>query len=150
MIVTTFSPEGYQYYGKRFIESYRKHCSEELVIYVEDDLKLDGIETRNLFDVPGCREFLEIVKDYKPDIYRNDVNKFCRKVFAMTDGHSGVMTFLGADTYFLKDMPEGFFEGLVGDNYIAYLGRKRLHSETDFISFNTNHSINNTFMTLFL
>jgi len=153
MIVTTFSPAGYEQYGKRFIETYKEHCSYPLVVYVEDDLKIDGVEVRNLFDVPGCSQFLELIKDYKPDSYRNDVNKFCRKVFAMTDaasGFDGVMTFLGADTVFLKDIPEEFFENLVGNSYLAYLGRKQLHSETDYITFNTRHSMNRLFMILFI
>ena len=43
MIVTTFSPKGYEQYGKRFIETYKEFCDLPLVVYVEDDLKIKGI-----------------------------------------------------------------------------------------------------------
>lgn len=153
MIVTTFSPKGYEQYGKRFIETYKEFCDYPLVVYVEDDLKIEGVEVRNLFDVPKCTKFLEIVKNYKPNHYRRDVNKFCRKVFAMTDAglsYKGKMAFIGADTVFHKKIPNDFLATLLEDKYIAYLGRTKLHSETDFIAFNTEHQVNDLFMRLFI
>ena len=152
MIVTTFSPEGYELYGKRFIETYKKHCKEELVVYVEDDLEIEGVEVRNLYRVPGCIAFLNRVRDYKPDHYRRDVNKFSRKVFAITDAmsHKGKVVFIGADTIFHKDIPEGFFDSLLDDVYLAYLGRKTTHSETDFLAFDTTHSISEQFRFMFI
>jgi len=153
MIVTTFSPQGYEQYGKRFIETYKKYCNLPLVIYVEDDLKIEGVDVRNLYEVPNCIPFLQSVKNYKPDHYRRDVNKFSRKVFAITDAgltHKGKFAFIGADTYFQKIIPNDFLDKLLGDKYIAYLGRSKLHSETDFIAFNTEDKFNPLFMGLFV
>lgn len=160
MIVTTFSPKGYEQYGKRFIETYKEFCDFPLVVYVEDDLKIKGIDVRSLYDVPGCSRFLEVIKDFDFDRYskerngyRMNVNKFCRKVFAMTDAgltHKGKFAFIGADTIFHKKIPDGLLDDLIQDKYIAYLGRKKFHSETDFIAFDTNHPANNLFMKLFI
>jgi len=153
MIVTTFSPEGYEQYGKRFIDTYKDFCGLPLIVYVEDNLKIEGVDVRSLFDIPNCSRFLDIVKDYKPDNYRRNVNKFCRKVFAMTDvglGFKGKMAFIGADTVFHKNIPDTFLDDILKDKYLAYLGRTKLHSETDFIAFNTEHVVNNLFMRLFV
>jgi len=153
MIVTTFSPTGYIQYGRKFIETYKEFCKEPLVVYVEDDLEIEGVEVRSLYDIPGCVPFLKQVKQYKPDHYRRDVNKFSRKVFAICDAlerYEGAVTFLGADTVFLKDMPEDFFANLVDGHDLAYLGRSKFHSETDFISFNTKSSVIKAFRKLFL
>jgi len=150
MIITTFSPAGYAQYGWKFIETYKEFCNLPLVVYVEDDLKIEGVDVRNLFEVPGCRDFLEIVKGVKANHYRNDVNKFCRKVFAMTDSHRGKYAFIGADTVFHKKIPHDFLDSILDGVYIAYLGRKKLHSETDFIAFNGNHKIHNLFQSMFI
>ena len=160
MIVTTFSPEGYQQYGKQFIGTYKKYCEIPLIVYVEDDLviDIDRVETRSLYDVPGCARFLEVIKDFKPNLnqvngYRMNVNKFCRKVFAMTDvglNYKGRFAFIGADTIFHKKIPEDFLDYLIQGKYMAYLGRKQLHSETDFIAFDAGHPANQLFMKLFI
>ena len=160
MIVTTFSPAGYEQYGKRFIETYKEFCNMPLVVYVEDDLDIDGVEVRNLFDVPGCSQFIEIVKNFDmtkyrnmPNSYRMNVNKFCRKVFAMTDvglTHKGKFAFIGADTIFHKKVPDTLIEDMLENVYMAYLGRRNFHSETDFIAFDTEHPVNRLFMKLFI
>jgi len=153
MIVTTFSPEGYEKYGKRFVETYKQHCDMPLVIYVEDDLKIDGVDTRNLFDVPGCDEFLEKVAGHKPNSYREDVNKFSRKVFAMTNvglTYNDRFAFIGADTVFHSDIPDNFFDVVLKNKYLGYLGRTQMHSETDFIAFDCSKVINSLFMSLFI
>jgi len=153
MIVTTFSPDGYIQYGKKFIETYKKYCKYPLIVYVEDDLKIEGVEVRQLYDVPGCREFLSRISNYKPDHYRRDVNKFSRKVFAICDAmkrYNGSMAFVGADTVFQKDIPDSFLDDMLEDVYLAYLGRSNYHSETDFIAFDTTHQVNHLFRELFL
>jgi hypothetical protein len=158
LIVTTFSPKGYKQYGKRFIETYKQFCDYPLIVYVEDDLKIEGVDVRSLYDIPGCSMFLDVIKDFKPNMnvangYRMNVDKFCRKVFAMTDiglTYKGKFAFIGADTTFHKKVPNGLLDTLIEDKYMAYLGRKKVHSETDFIAFNTEHSINQLFMKLFI
>jgi hypothetical protein len=151
MIVTTWSPQGYEQYGRRFIETY--DSPYPLVVYVEDDKDIEGVETRSLYDIPGCTEFLKAVEHYKPNHYRRDVNKFSRKVFAITDAarhFSGKMAFIGGDTVFYKPFEPDFLDNILDGYYLAYLGRDGYHSETDFLAFNTEHKINDLFMKLFL
>lgn len=150
MIITTWSPEGYEQYGKGFIDTY---CSDyPLVVYVEDDKDIPGVETRSLYDIGGCVQFLEKVKHYRPNHYRRDVNKFSRKVFAITDAamkHNGKLAFIGGDTVFHKPFEKDFLDKIIGDAYLAYLGRDHYHSETDFLAFNTQHGVNILFMRMF-
>jgi hypothetical protein len=150
MIVSTWSPKGYEQYGKRFIDTY---CSpQKLVVYVEDDKEIEGVETRSLYDIPGCVQFLVRTKHYQPTHYRKDVNKFSRKVFAITDAASrykGRMAFIGGDTVFHKPFEYDFLDTILHGVYLAFLGRDGYHSETDFIAFDTIHPANRVFMDLF-
>jgi len=151
MIVTTWSPDGYEQYGRRFIETYNSDFP--LVVYVEDDKEVNGAETRSLYDIPGCIQFLEAVKHYTPDHYRRDVNKFSRKVFAITHAamnHNGDMAFIGGDTVFHKPFEDDFLRNILDCFYLAYLGRDGYHSETDFLAFDTTHSMNAFFMKMFV
>lgn len=149
MIVTSFSPKGYEQYGKRFVETYNKYCNYPLRIYTEEPI---DIETKNLFEIPGCSEFLERVKNYKPNHYRNDVSKFCRKMFALYDAsqYKGKIAWVDADIIFKKQVSDNFLDKILQDVYVAYLGRKKTHSETGFVALDTSHKLHDLFMTLYI
>ncbi len=154
MIVTSFSKAGYEQYGRRFLESYRKHCNLPLVIYTEDPI---DIETEPLWGIPGCATFVDIVsrETTRPvtNGYRFNTSKFCRKVFVINHVAStfkGKFAWLDADTVLHKDIPDDFLDTLLEGVYLAYLGRDCLHSETGFIAFDTTHEMNFLFQLLFL
>jgi len=166
MIVTSFSKKGYEQYGKRFLESYRKNCDIPLVVYTEDWIDEDWFDQRNLFDINGIKEFLVRTKDldghqgnhYK---YYLNVNKFCRKVFAITDfqkDYKGKFAWLDADTYFKKKLPSGFLDQALPEGYMAILDRVYTtskegcngHPECGFMVFDTNHVQNHIFMAMYI
>jgi hypothetical protein len=154
LIVTSFSKEGYEQYGRKFVESYRKYCPYPLVIYSEDDL---GIGEESLWDIPGCKPFVDLVANETTrniqNGYRFNTHKFCRKVFAtnhIASTFKGQFAWLDADTVFHADMPENFLNDILTDCYLAYLGRKVLHSETGFMAFDTEHNMNSLFQLLYL
>ena len=155
MIVTSFSASGYEEYGKRFLESYVKHCNIPLTIFTEEPIS--GLTTKSLWDIQGCQQFVELVshETTKPirNGYRFNTNKFCRKVFALhqvATSYQGNIAWLDADTVLHRDIPDDFLETLLEDVYVAYLGRENYHSETGFVALDTTHKVNQLFQFLYL
>lgn len=166
MIVTSFSDDGYRLYGKKFLESYKENCDIPLVVYTENQLNPDWFEERSLFAIPGMTDFLEKVKGFdghQGNHYKYYLNvfKFCRKVFAIHDVQKkfkGKFAWLDADTYFKQKLPDDFLDQALPDRYMAILDRVFTttkegcngHPECGFMVFDTNHAVNNTFMSLYL
>ena len=155
MIVTSFSPSGYEEYGKRFLESYAKHCRLPLMIFTEEPIP--KLETESLWDIPGCKQFVDYVshETTKPvrNGYRFNTHKFCRKVFAINSvakTYKKPFAWLDADTVFHKDLPEDFLGTVLDGVYLAYLGRDKFHSETGFIAFDPTKKVHDLFHFLFL
>ena len=155
MIVTSFSPAGYEEYGKRFLESYAKHCNLPLTIFTEEPIP--KLETESLWDIPGCKQFVDHVshETTKPirNGYRFNTHKFCRKVFALhqiATTYEGNIAWLDADTVIEKDIPDDFLDTLLEGVYLAYLGRDKFHSETGFVAIDTTHKMNQLFQFLYL
>lgn len=82
---------------------------------------------------PGWRE-----KDRRIGYsWRFDAAKFALQLFVpeaaakhLPDGE--ILVWFDADVLTHRDVPEGFIEGLIGDNDICYLGREPKHSEIGF------------------
>ena len=150
-VVTSFSKEGYQLYGRVCLESFVKHWPCEIVVFYETqpNFSHEKIEYRDLFDIEGIRPFLEHlnsvdgadgVLDGHYD-YRFDASRFCRKVFAVDSvfDEDDIVFWLDADTVTFKEIPEDFLKDLVKNDPFCYLGRSNFCSETGFVGFNTKH-----------
>ena len=96
MFVTSFSQDGYKLYGEKFLLSFLAHSDESITVYYEDvppPLTDERIIYKNLFDVPGCLQFLEVclrVPAFKGEVngkvnYRYNIFRFSRKSFAQID-----------------------------------------------------------------
>lgn len=161
MIVTSFGPDGYVGYGKRFIRTFLENVSDEkLVIYYEEkptDLEVhERIEWRDLYSVEGIAETLTTFQNCddifqglraegnkKAYDYRYDAFRFCRKVFAICDAvlscdnEQEPIAWIDADVIFHSPVPNNFLESLiVNDEAIVYLGRDWFYSECGFVLFN--------------
>lgn len=157
-IVTAFNRNGYEQYGKRFLESYKKtpYC---LTVFTEGmfDILSPGYQQDQL-GIPGLREFLERHKDNdqvkgKASVdrwndkerkagysYRFDAYKFCKMVYTMwyaaEQQKNGLMMWLDGDSVIRKPLPNDFFEQFLLDGYdYCYLGREPKHTETGFLIF---------------
>ena len=158
-VVTGFTPEGYEEYGREFIETFENFWprSIHLVVYTWEPTKLSRGE-----DLPipwECVRFLdkhaendaargrvyrtgmrwkakEIEQGYS---FRYDAWKFSQMAFYTRDAmryvEDGVLVWMDADVVTFKQVPEGFVESLLGDAVVAYLGRRGTHSETGFVAF---------------
>jgi hypothetical protein len=156
-VVTGFSPAGFSEYGARFLESFHRHWPRDvrLLVYTEEPMQFVRGECRLIWDIPGCRQFIE---RYTGDVekvglkpngrwkpkerqagysYRFDAVKFCRQGFipwhAAQLVREGLLCWLDADVVTFRDVPGGFIEGLLPDDCdLAYLGRGAKHSEIGF------------------
>jgi hypothetical protein len=129
-VVTSLSREGYDTYGKRFLETYHRHWKLPLVVYSEDDLP---IPYRPLDDPDHLR--FRANPDASQD-YRFQAVRFSHKVFAILDAaqDGGRIVWLDADVVTFKDVPEKFIADLLPKGkHIAYLGRTHMHSECGFV-----------------
>lgn len=164
-IVTSYSPAGYDLYGRRFMEAFDRYFPREtgLVVYTEgggpyaDIPWRNGLVGRDLRDLPNFQKFharhkdsaLACGRDPAPTwkikdledgyCYRFDAMKFCRKVFAVADAatriRDGLLVWLDADSFAHAPVPENFFANLIGNDDVAYLGRDGTHSECGFLAF---------------
>lgn len=150
LTITSFSPKGYEQYGRKCLETYVKFWPCPILVWYEEkpDFEHPLVEYRSLFEDP-LRKFLnrlENMADTDGFIngrynYNFDAKKFCRKVFAQEASFhlDDKIFWLDADTVTLKPIPASFLAGLVESFPLAYLGRRNSYTETGFLGFNTRH-----------
>lgn len=160
--VTGFSAEGYQEYGWRLLDSFKKFGKgSELVVYshdIEEQLR-PWVRQREQNEIPGLMEFLEKYGRY-PEVrgrknyekrwkqkeitsgysFRFDAYKFCRMVFTMHHAahhcEAEFMVWLDGDTVVRKEIPDDLVaKALPDDSAYAYLGRPAKYTETGFLVF---------------
>lgn len=153
-IVTSFGPDGYQQYGKAFLESYVKYCDAPLTVYFETHqphFSHPLVTFKDLFSIPRSREFLDAVGRLPAfggvingeRNYRFDVAKFSRKVFAQWDaarGHTGKLFWFDADVEFAAPLPSQRLEQMLAGVFMVYMGRSNTHSCASFIGWDNQHA----------
>lgn len=135
-IVTSMSLNGYEKYGKRFLET-AHHWPYPVTVYSEDELPVP----HRPFTDPAHRRFVQSpVADPLTD-YRFQAKRFSYKVFAILDAakEGGRLIWLDADTVAFKDVPTQFLDDLLQDTWIAYLGRQHMHSECGFVMYDCDN-----------
>jgi len=157
--VTSFGPDGFELYGRRFLESYVEHVGVPIDVYVEDDSVYTEhhlVTYRNLYRVPGCMKFLRLADfpaahglawDDGKRNYRFDCFRFSRKCFAQMDAVTrtqGYVFWIDADVEFVDTFtpPTGF-------PFMAYLGRPEWHSCASFVGWDTRHPVSNQFFKVY-
>lgn len=152
-VVSSFSPDGYELYGRRFLESYVKHCDVPLIVYYEakiPDFSHPLIHFKDLYSIPTCREFLEIMAKLpvfsgiinNQRDFRYDVARFSRKVFAQWDaaqGDNGKLFWIDADVEFESRLPRVLLEKTLDGVFMAYLGRSLLYPCSSFVGWDNSH-----------
>ena len=141
-IVTSFSREGYEQYGKRFLES-AGNLPYRVTVYSEDDLPIP----HKKLDDPAHLAFLERCEPDPPD-YRFQARRFSYKTFAVLAAKGrGRLIWLDADVKVFAKVPKDFLDGLLPKGmYTAYLGRERMHSECGFVIYDRDHQAHEKFM----
>lgn len=151
---TSFSEEGYEVYGRRFIESYLANCDKPLAVFYEgrkpdirDDqiryVKLDADADLDAFlkayDVPMAHGIVGKKDGKWVADYRFQAIKFAKKVFALTTFAENVdwWVWIDADVVFEKPLDGAFWSTVCPpDKLMSYLGRKDWgHSECGFVAY---------------
>jgi len=147
--VSSFSPDGFEKYGKKFIESFDSD-NIKLFIGIEDDVSVYPIK-KNVFYFKISKELQEFLKSQllnTPDFFKNDyrfqASKFCQKVLAINNENlpqDGYRVWIDADVLFLQKVDQQSILPIIDGYDVSYLGRSSWHhSETGFISFSLNEN----------
>lgn len=145
--ITSFSDEGYQIYGKDFLESWARYVSIPLTVYCEGTA-YNGVECRNLWEVPGCVEFVAAANGTED--YRFNAKKFARKAYAQMDALSegGIVCWFDADIEFTAPLDETFIEAKRGP-YLSYMAREHFYPCSSFVCWDTDHQDHPKFMAVY-
>lgn len=148
-VVTTFSPKGYEVYGRRMVETFVANWPKDVWLHVfyEGEKPADADERAIWHSLDADQDrakFLEVHKD--PPMgpnewdYRQNIATYSHKVFAMTGAprDCDYLLWLDADSETIAKVQEEFLPKIVSDRHVAtYLGRPWWrHSETGYIAFN--------------
>lgn len=143
---TSFSPKGYEVYGKKFLETFLEYWPIEIAVFYEG--QKPGIRDSRVFyyDLLEDDEFTEFQSEYgyfHGKDYRLMATKFSPKVFAKTSPlrpKCDWWIWVDADVVTFKKIDERFFQETCPAGFTgSYLGRTTWHhSETGFVSYNLN------------
>lgn len=133
-------------YVKEFLSSYHEYWDAPISVYTETDgvfgqvAKGDWIH-ENLMRDPELQTFLETAPPIECPDYRYAVNRFCRKVFAITNPQNfdcDWLIWLDADTVTKKKVDDEFLSRVCPNGFTgSYLGRSEWHhSECGFVGYN--------------
>jgi len=134
--ITSWSPEGYEVYGKRFLETWLEFVDIPLTVYVEDKSVLE-VPTKNLWAIPGCVEFVR--EATATEDYRMNARKFARKAFAQMDAFKdgGTVLWFDADVVFSDKLTKEYVNHRLGP-YISYMARESFYPCSSFVAWNTD------------
>lgn len=178
MIVTSFSQKGFHQYGKDFIETFLQNWKDEtLLVYYERGIPSDAPQDErvtyvNLYRFDDFVKFEQLILASHPVFrgicnhpksdqplynFRFDVNRFFRKVYAITDAYfnhrhddDDFIAWIDADVRFEKEIPADFLKSLIPDDKaIAHINREWLYTEAGFMLFRTDHALMEMFMVLY-
>jgi hypothetical protein len=148
-VVTTFSQQGYEVYGRHFIETFTEFWPADVPLYVfyEGEKPADASERPVWIplDMDKDREvFMSRHKDEDPSDYRKCPVRFCHKVYAMTGAprHTDHLIFLDSDCETFAAITDDVLRKMCGDagQIGSFLARPYArHSETGFLSFRKNN-----------
>ncbi len=164
-IITTFSPKGYQEYGRRMLETFDRHLPLEVDIYgyyegEKPDFQSSRVYYRDLeaaspdlvkFKKECDRDPVKCGKGGKEYNMQLDARRFAHKTFCVIHGtqniDADIVFWFDADTVALRDVSMSFIQSLLPpEYYTSYLGRGETYSECGFVGYNINHPAHKEFM----
>jgi len=156
-VITTFSIDGYELYGKKMIKTWLQYwpSNATLTVYTEGynleekDPRLIEIDINNA--CPKLQEFKDRSKivfkgsDKKIQRHVDKAIRWAHKVYAISHAlnyNCNYLIFLDGDTYTIDIIPSNFAQLLVKDHLFSVhfeTLKNGLHFESGLISFNLNH-----------
>lgn len=146
-VVTSFSPKGYEVYGRRFVDSFLRFWPADIKLWVGyEGVKPDIENVRvEMFDILKDKDHQDFVKRHENNLsahgvfskkgklvrdYRWDAVKFCHKVFTYTSLTiaSDQLIWIDADVETFAPVTEEWLERAAPEGFTAsYLGRSDWH-----------------------
>jgi len=155
-VITTFSIDGYELYGKRMIDTWLRYWpnNAELIVYTEGyrlkekDSRLTEIDIDD--SCPNLKIFKEksyniIVSNKKEKRHIDKAIRWSHKIYAISHAlntSQDYLLFLDGDTYTTNPIKISLSQDLVKDHLFAVhfeIIKDTLHFETGLISFNLKH-----------
>jgi SAM-dependent methyltransferase len=144
--VSSFNLEGYQLYGRSFVETFLVNMphESELLLYTEsdpalwefpDDIHLKLLNLRELPSFDTLHTIYNSLAVFQSD-YRYQIGKFFPKVWALIGAaveYDGVLCWIDADTTWTAPLPPAFIEGCLNGQDMAVLNRNRWHLCSSFL-----------------
>lgn len=164
LFVTTLNKRLYDSYANMLFETYKStNQTIPLIVFTEDNFKIEGFETFNLFEhAPHSKEFADKhknqLKEYvskHPGVkeFRFDAVRFSYKVFAQNAARQlcDKMYFIDADIVFNKQVTNEVLNKLLPDDcFLSFFDRPASYTETGFVGFNLNKSCTDIFFKEYL
>jgi hypothetical protein len=167
-VVTSFHKQGYESYGRKFLESFKKYWPKSVTctVYYEGDFERDPyFKWIPIEDVEFLTNFMQnlhfpIMRGMEGDKYNINWDAgMARKAFiemhsAKTMG--GKVFWIDSDVITHAPVPEDFLDKMLPDDkFCCFLGRDGwYYTESGFIGFNSKHSLfkqfYQTYLTIFL
>lgn len=144
-VITSFGQEGFEKYGKRFLESFKEHWPDDVDLWLYSEADTAPYPRYDLYHDVELLEFLAESKKRDAcfvDDYRKDAGRFAHKVFALTNERNfedcDWLIWLDADTETVSSVTHDWLQTILPDDTsVVYLGRKDMpHSECGFMAFN--------------
>jgi hypothetical protein len=161
----TFHAEGYERFGREFIDSFRRHWPKETKLWIfaegckpegcdrvivrdlhEDAKDLVAFKQRHANN-PGARGHFGETYQYMLDSVR-----WSHRIFALREAalrsDADILVNIDADIVCFRDMPIEFLATLMpADADIAFMPRKNIYSECSFVLYNLRNPVVRKFIT---
>lgn len=143
-VVTSFSPSGYELYGRRMLQTFEKYWPHDIPIYVyyEGDKPQDATARAQWLPLDGDTDRAAFAKSHKdhPTDYNQQPVKFSHKVFALTSAPRDTewLIWLDGDVETTAFITHRLIKSLFPPDIdvAAYLGRSWWnHTETGFVAY---------------
>lgn len=150
-VVTSFSPEGFEKYGRDFIRTFHEFWPKgvDLVIYTEGQSVPDEwcLPLSDLEEWTWFNEALKfpLFRGKTPQGYNIQYDaRMARKTFIQADAvkrFGGKVFWIDADVVTFAPVPETFLDAMLPDDKLScYLGRDGwFYTESGFLGFNADH-----------
>ncbi len=145
-VVTSFSPSGYDLYGKRMLETFEKFwpADVKLYVYYEGEKPKDATGRAEWISLDADEDraaFMAAFTDHPKD-YNLQPVKFSHKVFAVTSAPRDTdwLIWLDGDVETTSHVSHRFLKDIYPDDIVAaYLGRQWWnHTECGFVAYRLN------------
>jgi len=170
-VITSFTQDGYEKYGKEFLRTMEKHFIKPVVYFEGDEFPEGNAHWKSIFEIGALNQWMKAISvfplmrgefpngEYNIQYDAGMVRKPYMQAHACLE-YGGKVFWMDADAIVHSDVPEGFLDDcLPDDKFCCYLDRDRLYdkktglqlyTESGFLGFNTDHKLFKSFFLAYM